>query len=112
MIALGVGIASMALLISGMLIEYHSERDRIERLREDSNDVVSERLRESLSVTAYDNGTRIRNAWGGATTVTGIIVLCEDSSMQSAPYNVTVRAGRTVSAPLHDQIGQLRGLCP
>ncbi|MCE2508313.1 MAG: hypothetical protein J4G04_03300 [Nitrosopumilaceae archaeon] len=96
MIALGVGMAAMAVLAAGMLLEYYAERDRIERVRDISDEVRAARLRESVSATHQHPGILLENRWGGDTQITGLIVICDGGAILSAPLNHSVPAGGSI----------------
>ena len=93
MIALGVGMAAMAVLAAGMLLEYYAERDRIERVRDISDEIRAARLRESISASYQDPGILLENRWGGDTHITGFIVICDSGAILRAPLHHSVPAG-------------------
>lgn len=96
MIALGVGMAAMAVLAAGMLLEYYAERDRIERVRDIHDEIRISRLREDVSATHQDPGILLENRWGGDTQITGLIVICDGGAILTAPLNHSVPAGGAI----------------
>lgn len=103
-IALGVGMAAIAVLAVGMLLDYHSERDRVERARDAADEIRAARMREDISAMYENASIRVENSWGGDTRVTGLVVLCDGGDILRAPLNHTVPAGgsaliRNVSDP-------------
>jgi len=92
-IALGVGMAAMAVLAAGMLLEYYAERDRIERVRDISDEIRAARLREDVSASYQDPGILLENRWGGDTHITGLIVICDGGAILRAPLHHSVPAG-------------------
>ena len=108
MIALGVGMAAMAVLTAGMLLEYYMERDRVERVRDISDEIRTARLREEISATYQNGSILLENRWGGHTTITGLVVLCDGGSILRAPFHHNLSAGG--SALVHDI--PVPGECP
>ena len=96
MIALGVGMAAMAVLAAGMLLEYYAERDRIERVRDIHDEIRISRLREDVSATHQNPGILLENRWGGDTQITGLIVICGGGAILTAPLNHSVPAGGAI----------------
>lgn len=112
MIALGVGIAAMAVLIAGMLLEYAAEQDRINGLRDESTVIQTSRIREDLHAKFNKNNITIQNRWGDTSTITGIVVVCNDSSIRTKSYSGVIPIGKTVDALIMNDINILRRSCP
>lgn len=112
MIALAVGISAMAVLTAGILLDYTIERDRVERVREGSDAVQAERVHERLEAKYDDDSVRVRNLWGGQSTLTGIIVICDDGTILTGEADQTIGAGRTETIRIMDDINEVREGCP
>ena len=89
-------MAAMAVLTAGMLIEYYMEQDRIERARNASDDIRTARVREEIHATYEHPGIRLENTWGGDTSITGIIVVCDSGAILRAPFLHHVPAGASI----------------
>ena len=112
MIALGVGIAAMAVLIAGILLEYTIEQDRIGHIRDESIDTQTARIREDIHAKFNDTGITIQNRWSDTSTITAIVIVCDNNTIRSSSYTDTVPVGQTIDAPILQDINALRRSCP
>ena len=96
MIALAVGMAAMAVLTAGMLIEHYMEQERIEKARNISDDIRAARIREDISARYEHPGILLENRWGGNTQITGVVVVCDTGMILRAPLYHNVSAGGTI----------------
>lgn len=111
-IALAVGISAMAVLTAGILLDYTVERDRVERVRDDSDAVQAMRVHERLEAKYGDDVVTVRNLWGGDSTLTGIVVICDDGTILTGEADQVVGAGRTEAVPIMNKINAVREGCP
>ena len=111
MIALAVGISAMAVLTAGILLDYTAERDLVERVRDGSDAIQTDRVREHLQAKYQDDSVRVRSLWGGQSTITGIVVVCGDGAILTASTSHTVGAGQTDDIRMNREIDRVRGGC-
>ena len=111
MIALAVGISAMAVLTAGILLDYTAERDLVERVRDGSDAIQTDRVREHLQAKYQDDSVRVRSLWGGQSTITGIVVVCGDGTILTASTGHTVGAGQTDDIRMTREIDRVRGGC-
>lgn len=111
-IALAVGISAMAVLTAGILLDYTIERDRVERVRDGSDAIQADRVRERLEAKYDDDdAVTVRNLWGGDSALTGIVVVCDDGTILTGEANHTVGAGRTATIRMLPDINSVRAGC-
>lgn len=101
----------MAILAAGLLLDYISEYEEIERVRAASDIIQEKRMREDIRITSNETGIQIDSAWAGQTRITGIVVICDDGAIRSASFEHTVEAGASVHLGIAGKIAAVRGLC-
>ena len=105
MIALAVGMAAMAVLTAGMLLEYYTQQEHTESIRYMSDETRGERMREEISATYEHDGILLENRWVGDTSITGVIIICDNGAILRAPLYDIIPAGGSALIPYVPDVG-------
>ena len=101
-IALAVGISTMAILTARILLDYTIERDWIQHVWDDFDAMQAMQVHEHLEAKYDDNIVAIWNLWGDDSAMTGIVAVCDIGTIMIGEVNWTIGPdGR--SYPHHDR---------
>lgn len=101
-IALVVGIPTMAISTAGILLDHTIEQDRVQRVRDDSDSAQAMRVHKRLEAKYEDDIVTIRNRWDDNNTLTGIVIVCDVGTILTGEANRTI--GPTdEGCPHHDR---------